>query len=113
MSGHLTNNNRGSHQTIPNNNNNFLSNDSFTNIINNPNLISFATYNVRNCSSDSKLHNIDSFFTNFNIDILGLSEIHLNLLQAHHLNNNIHNKPFKYFFHSSNRHQNCQDVGLL
>ena len=108
----INNNNTGSHHTIPHNNN-FLLNDSFTNIINNPNLISFATHNVRNCSSETKLQNIDSFFNNFNIDILGLSETHLNLLQAHHLNKNTHNKSFKYFFHSSNRHQNCQGVGLV
>src|SRR5215204_1459171 len=113
MSVQLTNNNNIGLHHANLHNNNFLSNDSFTNIINNPNLISFATHNVKNCSSETKLQNIDSFFNNFNIDILGLSETHLNLLQAHHFNRNIHNKPFRYFFHSSNRHQNCQGVGLL
>src|SRR5829696_5274037 len=91
------NNNIGLHHTNPYNNN-YLSNNSFTNIINNPNLISFATHNVRNCLSETKLQNIDSFFNNFNIDILGLSETHLNLLQAHYFNKNNHNKPSNIFF---------------
>src|SRR5688572_2126520 len=101
MSVYLTNNNIGLHQVDPENND-FLSNDSFKNIINNPNLISFVTHNAKNCSSDIKLNNIDSFFTNFNIDILDLNETYLNLLQAHYFNKNNHNKPFKYFFHLSN-----------
>src|SRR4051794_36317123 len=79
-------------------NKHIISNDSFSNIINNPNLISFATHNVRNCSSDTTMQQIDSFFNNFNIDVLGLSETHLTLLQSHHLNQNLHNKSYKYFF---------------
>src|SRR4051794_18732732 len=113
MSVHLlTNNIKGTPSSIPSNNNN-ITNAKFFSIINNPNLLSIATHNVQSCVSENRLQQIEQFFINFNLDILGLSETHLTYLQARSLNNNHHDKPYKFFFHSSNRFQNCQGVGLL
>src|SRR5215216_3095687 len=98
----LTNNFNGTFPTIPTIINN-TTNANFFSIINNPNLLSIATHNVQSCVSSNILQQIEQFFTNFNLDILGLSETHLTYLQARSLNNNLHDKPYKFFFHSSNR----------
>ena len=103
---------KGMSVTIPHNNNN-ITNARFLSTINNPNLLSIATHNVQSCVSTNRLQQIEQFFINFNLDILGLSETHLTYLQARTLNNNLHDKPYKFFFHSSNRFQNRQGVGLL
>src|SRR5215216_251608 len=100
---------KGMSATIPHNNN-IITNAKFLSTINNPNLLSIATHNVQSCVSTNRLQQIEQFFINFNLDILGLSETHLTYLQARTLNNNLHNKPYKFFFHSSNRFQNCQGL---
>src|SRR5215216_6051113 len=107
-----TKNSNGTSHTIPTNIKN-TTNANFFSIINNPNLLSIATHNVQSCVSSNRLQQIEQFFIIFNLDILGLSETHLTYLQARSLNNNLHDKPYKFFFHSSNRFQNCQGVGLL
>src|SRR5215216_766089 len=110
---HPTNNNNGgTYITFPNINNN-ITNANLLSTINNSKLLSIATHNVRSCVSSDCLQQVEQFFSNFNLDILGLSETHLTYLQARNLNHNFHNKPYKFFFHSLNRFQNCQGVGLL
>src|SRR5215216_5341187 len=110
---HPTNNNNGgTYITFPNINNN-ITNANLLSTINNSKLLSIATHNVRSCVSSDCLQQVEQFFSIFNLDILGLSETHLTYLQARNLNHNFHNKQYKFFFHSSNRFQNCQGVGLI
>src|SRR3954453_8134623 len=103
----------GTTSSFPTNNSNFNTNDPLSSLYNNPNFLSIVTHNIRNCSSDTKLQQIESFFTNLNFDIMGLSETHLTYNQVRHLNNNYHDKPYKFFFHNANREHNCQGVGLI
>src|SRR5687767_15336982 len=100
----------GSTTSCPTNNSNFNTNDAPSLLYNNQKFLSIVTHNIRNCSTDVKLQQIETFFTNLNFDIMGLSETHLTYNQARFLNHNNHNKHYKFFFHSSNRDFNCQGV---
>ena len=90
-----------------------VSNDNFFSHINDPNYFSIATHNVRSCSTTIKMTQIETFFTNYNFDILGLSETHLTSTQAKYYSCNLQNKPYHFLFSSMNPKYNCQGTGFL
>src|SRR5215216_3879861 len=90
-----------------------FTNDNFQTQCNNPKFFSFATLNVRSCTTDIKLTQIEQFFTNYNMDVLGLSETHFNKSQAFYYSRNLQSKPYRFLFSSNNPSQNCQGVGFI
>src|SRR5215216_4901574 len=94
-------------------NKNRFTNDNFQTQCNDPKFFSFTTHNVRSCTLDVKLSQIEQFFTNYNFDILGLSETHFNKLQAFYYSRNLKSKPYRFLFSSNNPSQNCQGVGFI
>ena len=113
MSVHPINNNNGVSNMHPLNTHQILTNDNFYSHINDPNFFSIATHNVRSCVSNIKMNQIEQFFTTYNLDILGLSETHLNTTQALYRSKNFHNKPYKFIFSSNNPKNNYQGVGFI
>ena len=111
MSLHQNNNNQSGQSVHLLNQN--ISNANFNSHINDPNFFSFATHNFRSCSSSVKMNQIEQFFVNFNLDILGLSEMHLTTTQAKYYSCNLRNKPYHFLFSSTNPKYNCQGVGFL
>src|SRR5215216_728708 len=95
------------------NNEKILTNDNFYSHFNDPNFFSIATQNVRSCISNEKMTQIEQFFISYNLDILGLSETHLNSAQALYRSKNFHNKPYKLIFSSDNSQNNYQGVGFI
>ena len=87
--------------------------ENFQTHINNPNFFSFVTHNVRSCMSPVKMQQIELFFTNHNLDILGLSETHFTTSKALYYSSNLQNKPYRFLFSSTNSKQNCQGVGFI
>src|SRR5215216_1758466 len=94
-------------------NKNQFTNDNFQTQCNDPKFFSFATHNVRSCTLDVKISQIEQFFTNYNLDILGLSETHFNKSQAFYYSRNLKSKPYRFLFSSNNPLQNCQGVGFV
>src|SRR5215216_4293623 len=90
-----------------------FTNDNFQTQCNNPKFFSFATHNVRSCTTDVKLTQIEQFFINYNMDVLGLSETHFNKSQAFYYSRNLQSKPYRFLFSSNNLSQNCQGVGFI
>ena len=74
-----------------------------------------ATHNVRNCIANEKRNQIEQFFTENNLDILGLSETHITLQHSYSITKNFKssNLPFKYILLNENRFPNCQGVSFL
>src|SRR5215216_6728624 len=105
---HITNNVQ-KHQF----NKNSFTNDNFQTQCNNPKFFSFATHNVRSYTTDVKLTQIEQFFTNYNMDVLGLSETHFNKSQAFYYSRNLQSKLYHFLFFSNNPSQNCQGVGFI
>src|SRR5215216_4746293 len=113
MSIYHTNNNNGIRQVHLNNNEKILTNDSFYSHFNDSNFFFFTTQNIRSCISNEKMSQIEQFFTTYNLDILGLSETHLNSAQTFYQSKNFHNKPYKFIFSSENPQINYQGVGFI
>src|SRR5215216_648863 len=80
---------------------------------NDPKFFSFTTHNVRSYTLDVKLSQIEQFFTNYNIDILGLSETHFNKSQAFYYSSNLKSKPDRFLFHQTIYHKTIKTSVLL
>src|SRR5215216_98070 len=89
-----------------------FTNDNFQTQCNNPKFFSFVTHNVRSCITDVKLTQIEQFFTNYNMDVLGLFETYFNKSQAFYYSRNLQSKPYRFLFSLNNPSQNCQGVGF-